>query len=123
MSWRRPPSSGWTGISIKSSCRCATVARDTVKTDRQRNFATAKPIKLHPIGWVFPIVRNCQIGKSGRSFTSFSRIQNPRPVRECYINPFLAKSRAKLNRKFIQHRLDCLVGQVAEIGVDGFASE
>jgi hypothetical protein len=73
--------------------------------------------------WAFPIARNCQIGKSGGSFTSFSRIQNPRPVSECYINPFLAESRAKLNRKFVQHRLDRLVGQMAEIGVDGFPCE
>jgi hypothetical protein len=60
------------------------------------------------------------IGKSGGSFTSFSRVQNPRPVSECYINSLLAKSSAELNRKFVQHRLDYLVGQMAKIGVDGF---
>jgi len=86
-------------------------------------FCERKTDQTTLIGWVFLIVRNCQIGKSGGSFTSFSSIQNPRPVRECHINPFLAKSSAKLNRKFVQDRLDCLVGQVAEIGVDGFSCE
>jgi hypothetical protein len=93
------------------------------KTDHQRSSCERKADQATLIEWAFPIARNCQIGKSGGSFTSFSRIQNPRPVSECYINPFLAESRAKLNRKFVQHRLDCLVGQMAEIGVDGFPCE
>ena len=54
---------------------------------------------------------------------TFASIQNPRPVGECYINSLLPKSCAKLNRQFVQHRLDCLVGQMAKIGVDSLASE
>jgi len=40
----------------------------------------------------------------------FSDIHNPRPVSECYVNPLLPKSDDKLNRQFIQHRLNRLVG-------------
>jgi hypothetical protein len=48
-----------------------------------------------------------------RSFTSFSSIQNPRPVSERYINPLLPKRSAEFNRQLIQHRLDGLVGKMA----------
>jgi hypothetical protein len=48
-----------------------------------------------------------------RSTSMFSSIQNPRPVSERYINPFLSKRSAKFNRQLVQHRLDCLVGQMS----------
>jgi hypothetical protein len=52
--------------------------------------------------------------QSGRNLLlTFSSIQNPRPVSECYVNSPLPKSSAKLNRQLVQHRFDCFVRQVA----------
>ena len=51
------------------------------------------------------------------------RIQNPSPVAKRHIDALLPERRAKLHRQLVQHRRDGLVGEVAEIGMHGFAGE
>ena len=50
-------------------------------------------------------------------------VQNPCPLGEGNINALLPKRRAKLGRQFVQHLLDGRIGQITEVGVDGFARE
>lgn len=53
------------------------------------------------------------IGPDKALFSRFARIENPGPVAERDIDSFLAQSRTKLDRKFVQHGLDFLVGEMA----------
>jgi hypothetical protein len=46
-------------------------------------------------------------------FVRFAGIENPGPVTKRDIDSFLAQSRTKLDRKFVQHGFDVLIGQMA----------
>src|SRR5579864_9112131 len=50
-------------------------------------------------------------------------VQNPRPVDKRDIDALLPERRAKLYRQLVQHGLDRAIGQMAEIGVNGFTRE
>jgi hypothetical protein len=54
---------------------------------------------------------------------ALASIEDPGPVAERDIEPFLTQGRPELDRQFIQHGLDILIGQMSQIGMDGLAGE
>jgi hypothetical protein len=47
----------------------------------------------------------------------------PSPISERYIDPLMPKGSPEFSRQLVQHRLDCLVGQMTQIRVDSFSSD